>query len=288
MRAALALAGVLAVVVACSEPAREAVAPPPVERVVTLAPNLAELMFAIGAGEQVVGVSAWSDYPPEATALPQVGDAFAIDQEQLALLQPDLLLVWESGTPLHTVEELRQLGYRVEAIRTRGLADIATALRQLGALTGHGATAEAAAARFEEGLRELRAQFAHESPINVFYQVSARPLYTVNAAHYVSELIDLCGGRNVFADLSELAPTVSVEAVLARDPEVMLASTDAGDSAFEEWDRWPGMAAQRYGNQFLLPGDEIARATPRLLVAGNAMCLALRIARTNREAAAET
>lgn len=287
MKAALALAGVLAVV-ACSEPAREAVPPSPVERVVTLAPNLAELMFDVGAGEQVVGVSAWSDFPPEAAVLPQVGDAFAVDQEQLALLQPDLLLVWESGTPLHTVEELRRLGYRVEAIRTRGLADIAMALRHLGALTGHSARAEAAATRFEEALRELRTQYANESPINVFYQVSARPLYTVNASHYVSDLIDVCGGRNIFADLSELAPTVSVEAVLARDPEVMLASTDAGDSAFAEWQRWPGMAAQRYGNLFLLPGDEIARATPRLLVAGNAMCLALRKARANREAAEET
>lgn len=118
----------------------------------------------------------------------------------------------------------------------------------------------------------------------MFYQVSARPLYTVNHEHYVSELIEICGGRNVFADLDELAPGITVESVVDRDPEVMLATTDAGDDAFEEWQRWPTVSANLYGNLFLLPADEIARATPRLLLAGGAMCLALKKARFNRDA----
>lgn len=251
-------------------------------RIVTLAPNLAELVYAVGAGEQLVGVSAWSDYPEAVLELPTVGDAFMVDQEQLALLAPDLLLVWESGTPAHTIEKLRGLGYRVEAVRTRGLEDVAEAMLRIGALTGHEATARTAATEFRSALESLRAAHAASPTISVFFQVSARPLYTVNREHYVSELIGICGGRNVFDDLSELAPTVAVEAVVDRDPEVMLASTDAGDDAFAEWDRWPGMAAIRYGNQFLLPADEIARATPRLVVAGHALCLALMQSRANR------
>ncbi|MDH3410224.1 MAG: cobalamin-binding protein, partial [Gammaproteobacteria bacterium] len=94
-------------------------------------------MFAAGAGDTLVGVSAYSDYPDEAKQLPIIGDAFVVDQEQLAVLQPDLLLVWQSGTPEHVVDELRGAGYRVEVIRTRTLADVAAAIRRIGDLTGY-------------------------------------------------------------------------------------------------------------------------------------------------------
>lgn len=107
-------------------------------------------------------------------------------------------------------------------------------------------------------------------------------MFTINGEHYVSELIELCGGRNVFGDLDELAPTIDVEAVVERDPEVMLASDEAGDDAFVEWERWPGIAAIRYKNQYLMPADEIGRATPRLLAAGEALCGALQEARERR------
>lgn len=282
MTRAVAFAWLVALLCACSEPASER-ASGVHERIVALAPNLTELAFAVGAGDSIVGVSAWSDYPPEARELPVVGDAFSIDQEQLALLQPDLLLVWESGTPAHTVENLRSQGYEVAIIRTRGLADISAAMVRIGALTGQGADAQRAATHFDQELDALREQYRDVEPIDVFYQVSARPLYTVNRDHYVSELIAICGGRNIFDDLSDLAPTVSVEAVVARDPEVMLASTDAGEDGFAEWQRWPTLAANRYGNRFLLPADELARATPRVLVAGDAICLALEQARSNRD-----
>ena len=267
---------------ACSEPANETEDAGSAARVVTLAPNLAELVFAVGAGDQLVGVSAWSDYPRTVLELPQVGDAFMVDEEQLAFLNPDLVLVWKSGTPQHTVDELRKRGYRVETLRPRGHGDGGAAGRRVGELTGRQPQADEVAEEFAAGLQALREKYANQPPINVFYHVSARPLYTVTREHYVSGLIRVCGGRNIFDDLDDLAPAISAEAVIDRDPEAMLASTDAGDDAFAEWDRWPSLAAIRYGNQFLLPADEIGRATPRLLIAGNAMCLALSQARANR------
>ncbi len=284
MTRALALACLFAFLCACSEPPGDSRRTGSYQRVVTLAPSLTELIFEIGAGDTVVGVSAWSDYPREVLELPVIGDAFSIDHEQLAMLRPDLLLVWESGTPAHTVDELRRLGYDVAVIRTRGLADIATALQQIGTLVGRSAEARAAAERFQQQLMTLRKAHQDAEPISVFYQVSARPLYTINREHYVSELIAMCGGQNIFHDLEELAPTVSVEAVVERNPEVMLASTDAGDDGFAEWQRWPTIAANLYGNQFLLAADELARPTPRLIKAGGAMCLALQRARFNRAA----
>jgi iron complex transport system substrate-binding protein len=271
-----------ALLVSCGDASKpRALANSPV-RVVTLAPNLTELVYAVGAGDSLVGVSAWSDYPLAARDLPVIGDAFTLDQEQLALLEPDLLLVWESGTPLHTIQELRKTGFNVAVIRTRGLADIAAAMQQIGELTGRGQAATDAANRFRRELQVLREAHRDAEPISVFFQVSARPLYTVNKEHYVSELIELCGGRNIFSDLDELAPAITVEAVVERNPEVMLASSDAGDGGFVEWQRWPQIAANLYGNLFVLPADELARATPRLISAGGEMCLALQKARFNR------
>ncbi len=251
-------------------------------RIVALAPHLAELVYAAGAGDSLVGVSAYSDYPPEVTKLPLVGDAFVVDQERLVLLRPDLLLVWKSGTPAHVVDELRRSGYKVEAIRTRGLDDIAAALIRIGELTGHVEHAQRASMNFRNGMNALRERYHGNTAIRVFYQISTRPLFTVNGEHYISELIDVCGGRNVFVELNELAPAVAVEAVLGRDPEVLMAGSDAGDDALDVWDRWPRIAANRYGNHFRMPSAEIGRATPRLLDAGKALCAALQTARERR------
>jgi len=267
---------------ACSDPPELEPADARHFRIVALAPNLTELVYAAGAGDMLVGVSAHSDFPHAARNLPLVGDAFTVDQEQLALLQPDLLLAWKSGTPAHVIDELRDMGHRVETIRTRNLDDVAEALRRIGELTGRTEKASMAARAYVDGLGSIKQRYAGLAGIRVFYQVSDRPLYTVNGQHYVSELIQLCGGSNVFADLNELAPTVDVEAVVERDPEVMLASTDAGMNAFDEWQRWPHLAANRYENHFLMPADEIGRATPRLVRAAQAVCDALQVAREKR------
>jgi iron complex transport system substrate-binding protein len=270
---------------ACSETREPPAAPAAYSRVVTLAPNLTELVFAAGAGSKLVGASAYSDYPEFARQLPIVGDAFAVDQEQLAILQPDLLLVWESGTPDHVVDELRSLGYNVEAIRTRTLADVEDALRRIGELTDSAAQAKIVANAYNAGLNRIKLRYENVEDLRVFYQVDRRPLYTVNDEHYVSDLIRLCGGSNIFADLDELAPAVDVEAVVERNPEVILASSDAGPEAFAEWERWPHIAANQYRNQFLIPADEIGRATTRLLVAAEAVCEALQEAREQRKLA---
>jgi iron complex transport system substrate-binding protein len=252
-------------------------------RVVTLAPNLAELVYAAQAGDKLVGISAYTDYPPAAAELPIISDAFLVDQEQLALVRPDLLLAWENGTPAHVIDQLRQAGFRVEVIRTDALDDVATAIEHIGQLTGNSQPAKDAAALYRQQIQALRDRYSGAESINVFYQVSSRPLYTVNGTHYISELLALCGGRNIFDDLGELAPMVDVEAVISRNPEVMLAAKDSTQAAFDVWDRWPALAANRYGNRFFIPAAEIGRATPRLVIAGEAVCEALAEARQNKQ-----
>ena len=252
-------------------------------RVVTLAPHLAELVFAAGAGDTLVGVSAYSDYPNEVAALQVIGDAFVVDQELLALIEPDMLLAWQSGTPEYVVDELSKRGYRVEVIRTRSLEDVALALENIGELTGFAATAAHAAAEFRKGLAALADRHSKADPISVFYQIQKRPLYTFSGDHYISELIGLCGGQNIFSDLINLAPLVAVEAVIERNPEVLIVGSDSEENALDEWDRWPDLAANRFGNRYVMQADEIGRPTPRLLAAGDALCNALQQGRVNRD-----
>lgn len=252
-------------------------------RLVALAPHLAELVFAAGAGDRLVAVSEYSDYPEAVKALPVIGDAFAVDTERLALIRPDVVLAWQSGTPKKTVSDLRERGYRVETVRTESLSDVAAALEFVGKIAGTGAAASAAASRYLEQIEELRRSHRDRPSIRVFYQISMRPLYTVNGSHYISELITLCGGNNVFSDLGGLAATVSAEAVLVRDPEVLLAGSSAAEGAyFEEWERWPELAANRFDNRFVVPAAIIGRASPRLAAAGSLLCERLDDARRNR------
>lgn len=257
------------------------------ERIVTLSPHLAELVHSAGAGERLVGVSAYSNFPPDVASLPQVGDAFAVDLERLAVLNPDLLLAWESGTPARTVDRLRDSGYRVEVLRTRSLDDIAQSLERIGRLTGQAGLATAAAERFLRSLRELAVDTTNAAPVTVFYQVAARPLYTVNGQHYVSEIVELCGGANVFADLNDLAPAVSAEAVLERDPQVFIAGGRAGEAAtFADWRRFRHLSVNRHDNYFLVDPDLLGRPTTRLDRAARAVCSAIDTARARIAAGA--
>jgi iron complex transport system substrate-binding protein len=262
--------------------AQPPVAPPeavlPAQRIVTLAPHLAELVFAAGAGDRLVGTVAWTDYPPAAAALPHIGDAFRLDLEALAALQPDLVLGWKGGNPDHLLEQLAARGYRVVSLEPRQLDDIGSHLVEIGRLAGTEAAAREAAAIYRVDLYALRSAQAGKPELRVFYQVSWRPLYTVGGAQLISEVISLCGGRNVFADLGELAPAVDMEAVIARDPEVIL-TAEGRDVDLEEWRRWPGISAVARGHLYTVDGDLVVRASPRILEGTRQVCAALDLAR---------
>jgi iron complex transport system substrate-binding protein len=255
-------------------------APSARERIVSVAPNLTEMLFAAGAADQVVAVSAFSDYPAAARALPQVGDAFRLDYERIVALAPTVAVVWDTGTPAGVAERLRGLGIRVVSIPTRRLDDIATGLVALGELAGTRPVAEAAARDFRARIAALRERYRGRTAIRVFVQVDDAPLFTVGGPHLITEILSLCGGENVFADADAQALPVDLESVLARSPDVIL-STDAGDPG-AYWARFGRMPAVAEGNVYRSRSDLLARPSPRIADGAADVCARLDEARGKR------
>jgi iron complex transport system substrate-binding protein len=283
MRAKAAVIRTLVAFAALTLLAISAVHAAPAQRIVSLAPNITELLYTAGAGDRLIAAVEFSNFPAAAKSLPRVGDAFRVDYERVVELKPDLVIAWTDGTPSTIVDELHRLKQPVRELRIAGLADVATALRQLGTWAGTSREADRAADEYLAKLAALRAAHTSQTPLTVFFEISQTPLYTVNDQHPISEVIRLCGGRNVFSDLGELAPAVGVESVLARDPQVILAADDE-PGALAYWQRWPQLTAVRDGNLYPVSSDRISRATVRILEGAEQVCRALSDVRQRRAA----
>jgi iron complex transport system substrate-binding protein len=240
-------------------------------RIVVLAPNLAELSYDAGAGSALAGVVRGSDYPAPVARLPAVGDAAGIDLERVLSLRPDLVLAWLSGNRASDLERIEGLGIPVYGSEPRRLRDVPATLRRLGTLAGTKSQAERAAVAFEAGLSRLSAR-AQTQPLSVFVQIWDSPLMTVNEQHLISDVLAACGGRNVFAGLPTLAGSVSLEAVLAADPAVIIVATAPGQDATAAWRRLPRLRAVQAGRVHAIDPDLIARATPRILDGVEKVC----------------
>jgi iron complex transport system substrate-binding protein len=247
------------------------------ERIISVAPNLTELLFAAGAAKQLVAVSEFSDYPEAAKSLPRIGDAFRLDYERIVALAPTVAVIWESGTPPEVRARLEDLGIRVVGIPTLKLDDIATGLETLGALAGTEKIAARVAAGFRAEIAGLRAEYRDRPGIRVFVQIDDAPLFTVGSTHLITEIVELCGGSNVFADSTALALPVDLESVLVRAPQMILSIGD-GDPV-EFWARFDGLAAVATGSVYHAPADLLARPSPRISQGAATVCSELDDAR---------
>lgn len=256
----------------------------PAKRIVSLAPHLTELLYAAGGGAQLVGTVDYSDYPPAAKQLPRVGGYSRIDLEAVAGLKPDLILAWDSGnTPAH-IARLRQLGLPVFVSQPNRIDDLSSLLERLGTISGHAEEGGSAARAYRERLAKLRATYSQKPKVRTFYQVWQQPLTTVGGQQIISDAIRVCGGDNVFGQLEAMAPKISVEAVLAANPEAIVAS-GMGEGRPEwvnDWKHWPRLTAAQRDNLFYIPPDLIQRHTPRLLDGTERMCGYLETVRQRR------
>ena len=253
----------------------------PATRVISLAPNVTEILFHVGAGEQTVGAVDYSDFPPSALDVPRIGSSNQFNLETILALEPDLIVAWESGNPAADIRQLEDLGLPVFKSEPRTLNDIASLIRNLGILTGHPAIGEARAAAFLKGTAKVRAEYETRRQLRVFYQIWHDPIYTLNGNHLVSRLIEHCGGSNIFFELETLAPVVTTESVIERNPEVIIAGGFAGETPnwLSNWTEWSSIHAVQSRNLYTVDTDRISRMGPRILLGMQELCDAIEQAR---------
>jgi len=251
------------------------------QRIVSLAPHVTEQLYAAGAGSKVVAASEYSDYPEEAKALPRVASSGAVNLEMVLALKPDLVVAWRLDATAAALARLEALGVPVFYSEARRLSHIPQLIEALGELAGTAETARPLARSLREELARLDAEYSSRRPVTVFYQISERPLMTIGGGQFVSDAIDLCGGRNIFAGASVMAPTVNLESVMAADPEVIItARPQAGDrSSHAYWRRFPGLFAVEAGNLYTMPVNEMHRHGPRAIAATRLLCQRIEEAR---------
>lgn len=257
----------------------------PAQRIVTLAPSIAELAYAAGAGERLVGVARFSDYPPAVKDIPRIGDASRVDLERVLSLKPDLIIGWKSGNQTADIERLEQLGFRVFVIEPATLAAIPRLLRSLGRLAGSEVAAAGTAEKFERAIAELRERYGSRPRVRVFYEIWHQPLMTVNGRHMINDVIRLCGGSNVFAAVQSLTPVVSLESVIAAQPEVVLGGSSAitAEEFAAQWRRYEGFVKLRGVKAMFVNPDWIQRQTPRILEGAQTVCEHLDRIRSRRK-----
>jgi iron complex transport system substrate-binding protein len=258
----------------------------PAERIVSLSPNLTEVLFHLGVGDKIVGVDEYSVYPPVAQEIPRVNNHAAANFELILALKPDLVVAWQSGNGMQMIGRLRELGLTVFAVETEKIDAIPPLYRRLGELLGIAAQAEVLASEFSDQINALSETYRGRQPVAVFYQIWSDPLMTLNGQHLVSDVIRLCGGRNIFHDAVPIAPSVGIEGVIAADPEVIVSSGKLADldRLRSQWLRWSGISAVANRHLYLVPPDLMQRQSPRLLEGIECLCDYLQNARASATA----
>ncbi len=254
----------------------------PAQRIISLAPHITEILFEAGAANNIIAVTDYSDYPEAAKKLPSIGNIFALDLERLLSLKPDLVIVWGTGNAKILANKLRSNHITVFESEPHNFEMVATSIERLATLAGTESTGKINAQKFRLRLDNLRKTYqlpTGAAPVSVYYQMIRRPLMTINDTHMVSDMIRLCGGKNVFGQLKELSSTITNEAVLATNPDVILGSGENIDS-MADWKQYPILRAVKKNNFYAVKGDWLNRAGPRILDGTEALCKHLATARS--------
>lgn len=253
----------------------------PAQRIVALAPHIVENIFSAGAGDQLIGVVEWSNYPEQAKSISIVGGYEKTNHEKILELNPDLIIAWESGNSRSSVERLAELGFNIYIDQPDSLQDVAKSIRDIGVLTGHSGTADKVVENYLSELAMVTKRYSGVEKVPTFYQVWNKPLQSINGKHIISDAIEICGGKNIYADEFAVAPVINIESVLERDPLAIIASgmSDARPEWLDEWKQWPSLRAVQNNNLFFVNPDHLQRHTVRLLLGLKETCRQLDLAR---------
>lgn len=238
-------------------------------RVVSLAPSLSEIVVELDSADLLVGVLDAGERPAAIAHVPSVGRYGQLDIERLLSLQPDLLLLWPGSVGAAQRDQLKRLGIATLVAEPHTLEQLTTQIEAIATRLGRAERGVKRVAYLRQQLADLRQRYRRETPLRVFYQVWDKPLYTVGGGQIISDALEVCGARNVFADLTLPAPQVSIEAVLQRDPEVILAADQAQLNA---WKAWPQVAAVKQGKLLLIADKGLERPSGQMIGATAKLC----------------
>jgi len=254
----------------------------PAQRIISLAPNITEVLFHIGAGDQIVGADEYSNYPEAAKQILRVNNHAAANYELILSLKPDLVIAWQSGNGDKIINPLRKLGIPVFVVETHQIERIPNLFRRFGQLSGNNDLAQQRIEEFTQRLQLLGDAQTGKSVVRTFYQIWDQPLITLNGKHMVSDVIELCGGINIFADAVPLVPYVNIESIVAADPQVIIAggSQEEQPGWYSSWQQWTGISAVQHKQIYLIPADLMQRHSVRILDGAQMMCDYLDSART--------
>ena len=245
------------------------------QRIVSLTPHITEMLFAIGAGKQVIATDQASDYPDEVKKLPKVANYQSLNSESLLAVKPDLVVAWGSTQALMQ-QQIQALGIPMILLKSQHLDDLPVELRLLGDKTGHHEQANNLASQIETKFAAYRQQSQQRPKIKAFYQLWYPPLTTVANGSFIQEIMTMCGAENPFAASKAPYPQLGEEAVLAANPQVIFATQHGSD--LEHWLKWPQLAAVKKKQLYLLKADWLHRLSPRIVLGIEQMCSKVEIA----------
>jgi len=244
-----------------------------VKRIVSLAPHATELLFSAGATNQIVGTVSYSDYPPAAKKIPLIGSYNRIDIENIISKNPDLIVAWSGGNSTDDINKLKSLGFKVFISEPKNFNDVAENIRSMGRLMATEKTAEPVAIQFLADFKQLKKDYPKNKAVRVFYQVWNDPLMTISDGHLIGKVISFCSGENVFGDLSTISPRVSIESVIEKNPDVIVAGMTKDRRLWlKEWNKWAVIKAVKNKHVYPIDASLVIRQTPRILQGTRKMC----------------
>ena len=249
------------------------------QRIITLAPHLTELVDAAGGAERLVSVSAFSNLPESVKQLPITSDARSIDLEKMKSLRPDLIIYWRGGTSESQIQSIKKTfnkDVQFISVQPKKLSDIANDIETIGKALGTDSVAKKNADALRSKIAALNTNQKNTSArkVKVFYQVWAQPLMTLNQDHIIGDIIQRCGGEQLFASEKVLVPTVSREAVIKANPEIIFTAVDSSKmkTDWSIWSSFPQLAATKNKAFIDLDGDIISRPSPRIMQGAEKIC----------------
>lgn len=245
--------------------------------IVALAPHIVEMLYSIGAGEQIIGASEYSDFPEQAKAIPRVNNYAKVQLERVIELQPDLIIAWQSGSPSDDIARLQQLGFTIVYSEPKTFEDIAKEIRLFGKLTGHTQQAKTRSDEFLSKLALIKATYQSSEPITVFYESWSRPLTTIANASWPQQHLNLCKANNPFAQNASPYPQVNIEQILQWPPMLIIQPKSAHSKNKEvfNWQDWPNIAAVKHQQLIQPNADALHRMTLRSLDELDRLCLSI-------------